>query len=85
MVDTEFIRLEVRGEPPQILRRLQWSGAEPLRSEFFEYAKPALQGVYETGTFQPKTGFGELWGGQPAPEGIRLIGDDGAERWRYTL
>ena len=56
MAVTEFIRLEVAGEPPKVLRRLDWSGPEPLRVEFLEYAKTALEGFYHPDSFEPKPG-----------------------------
>jgi hypothetical protein len=81
----ERIRLEVGGNPPQILRSERWFGSDPGESEFLAYAKEALKSCYEGSSLKPKPGFGVLLGGVPVPEAIRFLGDDGRERWRYTV
>jgi hypothetical protein len=82
---TEFIRLEVGGNPPQALICVPWGGIEPTRSEFLTYAKEELQSFYEPNSFEPKQSYGILRGGQPVPEGVRYVDSERSERWRYTL
>jgi hypothetical protein len=82
---TEHIRLAVVGNRLQILHGDRWSGSSPDESTFLDYAKEALEGCYMSGSYEPKPGYGVLRGGVPVPEAIRFMGEDGRERWRYSI
>jgi hypothetical protein len=80
----EFIRLEVRGNPPEVLPPGRHR-IDIAHARFLRYAKKVLEGYYEPNSFQLKPGFRVQCGRSSVPEGIRFLDDDGAEVSRYTL
>jgi hypothetical protein len=83
----EHIRMEVNGEPPQVLRQIPWSGTEPARDYFAQIASVALRSYFKDDgrSLEPKGQFGPLRGKPPVAEAIRFIRPDGRELYRYDL
>jgi hypothetical protein len=76
--------------PPEVVNRSAWSGAEPSRENFLRLAEITLRSYYKNDgrtALEAKDEFGADRGRPPVAEAVRFVDDDGAELagFRYDL